>query len=150
MRRLLLSLTLVALVAAGCGGEDALTKSEYQAKARQICRKADKATNAVTRPTRTTNAAIADYFDRLLAVNRATTDDFADLKPPDALEKAHDDALKANREGVDEVARLVKELRSGGDARALLQAAQPKLEDLSRRSGDAAKRLGVPECADRE
>ena len=141
---LVTSLLAVALV--GCGS-DSLSESEYRAEARKICADADKATDAVQRPTRTTNEAIADYFTRLLAVNKKTSEEFAELEPPDTLQDAHDDALAANRDGVEEVERLVKELRGGGEARALLQDAQGKLTSLSRRSGDAARRLGVPECA---
>ncbi len=71
------------------------------------------------------------------------------LRPADTLTDAMR-ALSANREGVEEVLRLVNELERGGDARALLQGAQGRLSELSRRSGDAARALGVPECARQE
>jgi hypothetical protein len=150
MRRLLtLSCVLAATVLAACGGDDRLSAPEYRAQAKTICTDADKATEAIKQPTRATSDAIADYFRRLLAANDRTTKRFEGLEPPEDLEKAHKDALKANADGVGEVRRVIRELDDGGDPRAVLTEAQSRLEALSRRSGDAAKRLKVPECADR-
>ena len=147
MKRLVIVLSVFV---AACGGDDALSTSEYRDEARKICREADRSTSAVARPTRTTNAAIASYFERLMNVNRKTSEQFADLEPPEELETKHEAALDANRDGVKEVERLVAELRRGGDARALLQSAQGRLQELSQRSGAAARALGVPECARQE
>ena len=83
-------------------------------------------------------------------VNRKTSEQFADLEPPEDLKSKHEAALAANRDGVKEVEKLVAELRRGGDARALLQSAQGRLQALSQRSGEAARALGVPECARQE
>jgi hypothetical protein len=149
MKRLLLALCLTSSLAA-CGGDDALSTSEYRGEARKICQEADRATSAVERPTRTTNAAIASYFERLMNVNRKTSEQFGELEPPEELKAKHEAALAANRDGVKEVERLVAELRRGGDARALLQAAQGRLQQLSQRSAEAARALGVPECAQQE
>lgn len=146
MKRLLLALAVSCSLAA-CGGEDRLSTEDYRSKARSICQEADRATKAVEQPQRTTNDAIANYFERLMTVNRKTTDEFAGLEPPEDLEKQHEAALDANRAGVDEVQKLVDELKRGGDARALLQSAQGRLEQLSDRSARAARALGVPECA---
>jgi hypothetical protein len=149
MKRLLLALALALFVAA-CGGDDALSTDEYRGEARKICREADRATRAVDRPTRTTNAAIASYFERLMKVNRKTSEQFDELEPPEELKAKHEAALDANRDGVKEVERLVAELRRGGDARALLQASTGRLQELATRSGEAARALGVPECARQE
>lgn len=149
MRRPLIALALAATVAA-CGGDDGLSTEEYRDRATVICRESREATDAVEQPTRSTNAAIAAYFERLMAISRRTTAQFAKLEPPEELADAHDDALAANREGVDEVQRLIRELERGGDARALLQGATGRLQQLSSRSRAAADRLGVPECARQE
>lgn len=150
MRRLLpfLSLALVTVVFAACGGDDGMSTSEYRAEAKKICTEADKATESVQEPTRATSDAISDYFQRLLDANDKTTKRFEALDPPEDLQKAHDDALAANEAGVTEVRRVIDELEGGGDPREVLTQAQTRLQDLSRRSADAAKRLGVPECAD--
>ena len=145
MRRL--AIVVAVGFVAGCGGDDKLSVEEYRSQATSTCSQARRALDTVKPPTRTTNAAIANYFERLLLVNRETLKRFTALEPPDELAATHKEALAANREGVDEVARLVAELERGGDARDLLQSAQGRLGDISVRSARAARRLGVPECA---
>ena len=146
MRKALVVAVLSAALSAGCG-DDALSESEYRAEARKICTEAQRASRSIQQPTRTTNAAIADYFGRLVEVNKRTRARFEELEPPDTLKDAHDDAVAANEEGVQVTEELVRELQRGGDARALLQDTQSKLPELTRKSGEAARRLGVPECA---
>lgn len=145
----LVALLASLVVVAGCGGgEERLTADEYRSQARQVCQDADRATEAVEEPTRATSKAIVDYFKRLLRANERSTRRFESLKPPKELSDAHQDALKANRDGVAEVRRVIRELEGGGDPRKVLTAAQGRLERLSRSAADAATRLGVPECAD--
>ena len=143
---LLAALSVLALAA--CGGDDGPTVAEYREEARSICADADRATEAVEEPTRATSEAIVDYFERLLRANERTTQRFEDLEAPDDLADAHADALKANREGVAEVKRIITALRGGDDPREVLSSAQSRLQQLSGDAGDAARRLGVPECAD--
>ena len=149
MRRAAVLLALSATLAA-CGGDDALSTDEYRSEARSICQEATRATRQVQAPARTTNEAVAGYFEQLIAVTRRSSERFAELEPPDELQDEHEEALAANRAGIEEVERLIADLERGGDARALLQAAQTRLTDLSRRSDEAARALGVPECARQE
>jgi hypothetical protein len=138
----------VLLALGACGGDEGLTTQEYRTQARQICQDADRATEAVEEPTRATSQAIVDYFKRLLQANERSTKRFESLDPPEELQDAHQDALQANRDGVREVRRVISELEEGGDPREVLTGAQTRLEGLSREAADAARRLGVPECAD--
>jgi hypothetical protein len=149
MRAIVLLCLLVALpLAAACGGDDRLSTDEYREQARRICVDADRATERIEQPTRATAEAIADYFKRLLEANDRTTKRFEALEPPEELEQAHDDALEANAEAIKVVREVIDELERGGDSREVLTRAQSRLQELRRRSGDAADRLGVPECAD--
>jgi regulator of protease activity HflC (stomatin/prohibitin superfamily) len=102
----------------------------------------------VREPTRATADAIVDYFERLLKANEDSTERFNGLEPPESLEDAHADALKANRDGVREVRRVIAELKDDGDPRQVLTSAQERLQRLSADAANAAQRLGVPECAD--
>ena len=145
MKRALLAL-LVASALGACGGEDEMSASEYRSEATKICTEAQRATREVKQPTRVTNESIASYFERLVAVNDRTATRFAELDPPEDLQKPHDEALSANREGVQEVRRFVRDLKQGGDARQLLQGVQARLTEQSRRSLAAFKALGVPQC----
>ena len=149
MRRLSLVLALSTSLVA-CGGDDALSPEEYRAEAKAICEDAAKATRAVKAPTRTTNEAVASYFKRLIAVTKRSSERFGELEPAEELEARHEAVLEANEAGIEEVERLIADLERGGDARAVLQNAQTRLEDLSRRSDEAARALGVPQCARQE
>ena len=137
---------LAVLALAACGGDDSMSTDEYRAAAKRICVDAEKASNAVERPQRTTTESIADYLERLLAANERTIDRFAKLDPPEDLQRAHDDVLKVNRDGAKQVRDIVGELEGGGDAAEVLQSSTGPLRDLNRRSNAAAEKLGVPEC----
>jgi len=148
MRRAIPSLLAAATLAlAACGGDE-VSVDEYRAEARQICQEADRATERIRQPTRSTPAAIADYFDRLLAPNERATQRFQELDPPDELQDAHDDALRASRRGSEEVRRLITQLERGEDPRQVLAGAQQRIRRLTREADAAAERLGVPECGD--
>ena len=144
-RGLLASLAAVAVLA-GCGGDDRLSEDEYRERAAQVCREGERESDAVEEPTRATNAAIVDYFERLLAANEASTDRFKELEPPEDLQDAHDAAVKANEDGAVAVREIIADLEDGGDARQILSAAQGRLQDLRARAVEAAQDLGVPAC----
>ena len=132
MRRLAGTVAALALLLAACG-DDGMSASEYRAEAKKVCLDAEKATDAVEQPTRSTPEAIVDYLERLLAANERTTERFEKLDPPDDLQNPHDDLLQANRQGTDAV-------------RPVIEGSTARLRELGQRSNAAAKRLGVPEC----
>ena len=68
MRRLLPLAAVVALTLAACG-DDGMSASEYRSAAKKVCVDAEKATDAVEQPTRSTPEAIVDYLERLLQAN---------------------------------------------------------------------------------
>jgi hypothetical protein len=145
VRRLAVLLACLAAVAllAACGGT---SKEDYRAEAKTICVDADRATERVRQPTRTTPAAIADYFTRLLEPAKRATGRFEALEPPDDLAEQHEQVVRANRASIREVEQLVVRLKRGGDARQVLAGAQDRIRTLTREADAAAKRLGVPEC----
>ena len=149
MRRLtpLCLLALLALGLAACGGDDGMSADEYRTAARKVCVDAEKATDAVEQPTRSTPEAIVDYLERLLSANERTIARFEKLDPPDDLQAPHEEILRANREGAETVRGVIRKLESGEDARAVLQSSTSRLRRLGQRSNDAAKKLDVPECA---
>ena len=145
MRRTALLAALLALTLAACG-DDGMSTSEYRAAAKKVCVEAEKATDAVKQPTRSTPEAIVDYLERLLDANERTTQRFEKLDPPEDLQKPHDDILQANRAGAKTVRSVIDQLEQGEDARQVLEGSTARLRELGERSNDAARRLGVPEC----
>jgi hypothetical protein len=149
VRRPALAAVLIAAAAlpACGGGDERLTAEEYRRQARDICQRADRATDRIEEPTRATSASIADYLRRLLSVNRGTADRLAKMEPPEDLEAGHDRAVRINREGVALVQRVIRQLERGGDSSRVLSEAQGELRRLGRESDASARALGVPECA---
>ena len=145
MRRLLPLAAVLALTLAACG-DDGMSASEYRSAAKKVCVDAEKATDAVEQPTRSTPEAIVDYLERLLQANEKTIQRFEKLDPPDDLQQPHDEILAANREGAKTVRGVIRQLESGKDAREVLQSSTSRLRDLGNRSNAAAERLGVREC----
>jgi hypothetical protein len=136
-------LVLAVLAVSACGGTNA---GDYRAEAAKICRDAAKGAQSVQPPTRATREAIADYFRRLGAVSRRTSDSFTKLKPPKELKAAHDQLLRANRQAGDEVGVIVDRVSKGDDPRKVLAAAQTQVGEATAAAREAAKRLKVPEC----
>ncbi len=147
MRRPTLAALLTALALLGCGG-DQLTADEYRREAGRICEEGDRATDRVRRPASQEPRSVAAYFDRLLGANQRVQDRFEQLEPPDELSGPHDEAIAINRQGAEEVGRLVEQLRGGADLRRTLGAAQGRLQRLDDRADAVARRLGVPACAE--
>jgi hypothetical protein len=149
MRRPAVPTALLALVcAAGLAacGEDAMSTEEYRSEAKTICVEAERATDAIKQPTRSTTEAIVDYLTRLADANERTLQRFEKLDPPEDLQGPHDDILAANRDGQAVVRRVIKELEGGGDPREVLQSSTARLRELGERSNAAAEKLGVREC----
>ena len=140
--------TAAMLAAAGCGGDDELSADDYRAEVRKICTEGNRQIDRIEEPTRATSQAIVDYFERLLRVNERNTERIEDLDPPEELKAAHARALKANQEGVEQVRKLIAELKKGDDPIAVLRGARDELERIGRQADKAARDLRVPECAD--
>ena len=134
---------VLAATLTACGGPSA---EEYRADAGGICRDAAQATDRIEAPTRSTTAAIVDYFERLVAVSDRATERLESLDPPQDLERAHEDVVSANRSAGDEVREVIAALERGQDAEAVLGTAQQRIEQATERASEAAERLNVPDC----
>ena len=146
MRRLLLLIPAVLSLALAACGDDGMSTEEYRAEAKKVCVDAEKATEAIEQPTRSTPEAIVDYLERLLDANEKTIARFDELDPPEDLQQPHDAILAANRDGAETVRGVIRKLEGGEDAREVLQSSTSRLRELGERSNQAAERLGVREC----
>lgn len=141
-RRLAVALgAAAALSACGSGSTE-----DYRAKAADICGDAAKSAEDIQPPTRAAQAAIADYFERLHDVSDRATDRFAKLDPPDELQDAHDDLVRANREAGKQVGTIVERVADGEDPEKVLIDAQTRVRETTAAAQKAAERLEVPEC----
>jgi hypothetical protein len=91
--------TVLVLVLAGCGGDDALTRGEWAARANAICLETLKKVEALGRPSTST-----DYLRVTPKANElagAAIDRLRELKPPSEIESAS----KAMIDGYENVVR---------------------------------------------
>jgi hypothetical protein len=126
----LIGLAAAAVLVAGCGGGDHLSKDELIKQGDALClqqRAADQKIGA-TQSVKT----LAAKGDELLASDRAALDRFAKLKPPSDLQGKFDAYVKRLRQSLQVEADLVAAAKKGDTTqlrKALLaiQAVRPQL-----------------------
>lgn len=130
--RLVLLLSLVALVAAGCGGDDGGSGAGGQTSKQEYGRELSRATGALQQAfeelTKTTGSAtsLKDSGQRLQRGARAldeAADDFGDIEPPKASTGAHD-KLVAGLHDLADTFRKGADAARRNDAKGLQQALQ--------------------------
>jgi hypothetical protein len=128
---LLLAVVAVALVAAGCGGDDddgeALTKNEFIAQGDENCARADAELEAAEREAFSggePSSAEAERFvtDDLLPNIQGQIDFLRNLNPPEADQDQVNEILDTAQEGVDGLEENPDEIEGGPAGEQLNQA----------------------------
>jgi hypothetical protein len=134
----------LALLAAGCGGggEEPLSKAEFQSQANAICAKYEKQLKALGTPS--SIEEIPDLVEQALAVLNKEIDEIAALNPPEDLQSDFDKMIAASNETKAAADDLSAAAKSGDQA-----AVQQALEDgnaASKEADQLAAGLGLSEC----
>jgi hypothetical protein len=141
---------LACLVAAGCGGEDRLSREEYIQRADATCKKYEERLKSLEEELQQTDSPqeAAKVIDRALPIIREGVGELRDLKPPEDLEGKTDEWLDLN----DENTKTLEELREAaeeGDEQKIAELARDADENEKR--GDAiAREIGLEACAEEE
>jgi hypothetical protein len=104
-----LPIALAALLLAGCGGDDRLTKEEYAAKVRSVY-------GDVQDAFRSTNVPASELAPRIGAAQdqlRDSADELDDVEPPDDVETEHTQLVDGMRRYADDLDRLRNAAESG-------------------------------------
>jgi hypothetical protein len=133
-----------ALLAAGCGGggEEPLSKAEFQSQANAICAKYEKQLKAVGTPS--SIEEIPDLVEQALAILNKEIDEIAALNPPEDLQSDFDKMIAASNKTKAAADDLSAAAKSGDQA-----AVQQALEDgnaASKEADQLADGLGLSEC----
>ena len=158
MRRTSTALALLGscTLLAACGGDDGgepLSAGDYRAQLGAICTEAEKKAEAAEQAdasSGTDGKALKAAFDARLPALDESLDEIDELSPPEELEGAHDEYLKATREGVDTIQSTLDDIDEDKpltEQASVIQGLTPKLEALSTRTDAAAKKLGVAACS---
>lgn len=111
--------SVMALPAAGCGGDSSavrLTKADYQARILAVLEDASEPTRLYTdlvvgpRPRQQCAAGVATLKDQVGEL----VDRIAALRPPAPVQAAHDDFVEAARTSVDRIGTVREEVADGG------------------------------------
>ena len=135
---------VLVLLAAGCGGggEEPLSKAEFQSQANAICAKYEKQLKAVGTPT--SIEEIPDLVEQALAILNKEIDEIAALNPPEDLQSDFDKMIAASNKTKAAADDLSAAAKSGDQA-----AVQQALEDgnaASKEADQLAAGLGLSEC----
>jgi hypothetical protein len=144
--RLLLPLAAVLALAAGCGGggDDRLTKEEFQQRANRICTELEEALDAMGE---------ADDSEQLQDQLEASEREFEDalqelraLAPPEEYEQDYEQFLRSG----DELKQVIADLsRAAADEDvAALEEISERGDRIDTEADEAAARIGLDDCAD--
>jgi hypothetical protein len=145
MRRVLVLVLVLPVLAAACGGNDRgprLTKEQFASRADAICTKYNKQAESLASPKSLTE--LADVADNTIPILRNAIREWHKLKPPQSEEDTVDD-------WIDSVEQLVGDLEDIRDQaeKANMKGVQnvvPKADEHNRRTNELATQLGMSVC----
>ena len=138
---------LSAIVLAGCGGGDRLSKAEYTEQADAICARYDKELETIEQDLAGAQSPqdAAAAIDRGIPIVRKGVAELRELEPPEELDDEVDRWLELNDENVKNLEEL-RDAAKGGDTQRAQEVAE-KSRETERKSDEVAARIGLDECA---
>jgi hypothetical protein len=134
---------LVALIlAAGCGGDDGLSREEFVSEADAICQEFDQRLDDVEEPQSPED--VERYVDEVRPVIEDGLNELEELQPPEELEGRWNELVASNDESLEALDDL-RQAAANGDQERL----QEITEDASQRDAESdriAQEIGLQEC----
>jgi hypothetical protein len=144
-----LTLILLALGVAACGGDDAPSKADFAASAEKICKDAEKQLRGLGESK--TRAQVADSIDKAIDATQTSVDELQDLDLPEgeAGDQAQEFVDAIEREidkGIPALEDLGEAIKTNDDKAA--QEAYGRLQEIQDTESDKlARELGIEGCA---
>jgi hypothetical protein len=146
-----LTLLLLVLGFAACGGDDAPTKADFAASADKICKDAEKALQDLGQPS--SPDEVANAVDKVIDETQKSVDELKELERPDGdAGEAADKFVEALETDIeDKGIPALEDLRDAlkdGDQEAAQKAAQ-RLQAIQTTDSDKlAREIGAKGCSD--
>lgn len=134
----------LALAASACGGEDALSKEEFQKQGNAICAKYDQQIEDISTPTSVEE--VPAYVNKALPIVERQIEDMKELNPPEEDQEAFDEMI-AEAEKTVQAGRELGEAAEANDEAAIEQALNEG-NTASDRADEHATELGLTDCVD--
>jgi hypothetical protein len=136
----------LALAASACGGEDALSKEEFQKQGNAICAKYDQQIEDISTPTSVEE--VPAYVNKALPIVERQIEDMKELNPPEEDQETFD-AMIAEAEKTVQAGRELGEAAEAEDEAAIEQTLNEG-NTASDRADEHATELGLTDCVDQE
>jgi len=141
----LVSLLCAALVAAGCGGDDGLSRTELAEKASAICAKYSKAGKDLGSPNLADAVKAEDYFSKATDLARRQQDELEKLEPAESAKADYEKLTNATADAT----QLLADLAAAAKARDTQKRDElvVDLRPIAQAVDDGAKAIGADDCA---
>lgn len=134
----------LALAASACGGEDALSKEEFQKQGNAICAKYDQQIEDISTPTSVEE--VPAYVNKALPIVERQIEDMKELSPPEEDQETFDSMI----EEAEKTVQAGRELGEAAEAKddAAIEQALNEGNTASDRADEHATTLGLTDCVD--
>ncbi len=134
---------VLAAAAAGCGGDDRLSRDEYIKQADAICAKYEKRLDALPEPKN------VEDLQRLVAeglpIAREGINELKKLKPPEDLEAKVNQWHERNEANLDKIEELVQAAEQGDEQK--IQTLAAEADENEQEADRLAREIGLDDCA---
>jgi len=147
------TLCLLALLGAGCGGDDdptatagiddTLTAAEWRTRADAICTDAKSKLDALGEPT---EAGIVDFLQKGLAIATERADKIAALQPPAELAATQSKAVALLRDTNAKIQSAADKITAGTPPQEAVGEADPEITKNDEELDALAKEAGLTVC----
>ena len=144
-RVLALAGAVVALLSAGCGGDDGPSAEDYVRQANEVCRQAAEDAEGIEQPAGDSSEAVAEYANAFLPIARQRLEGLRALQPAEDDERFHERMITEQERYVAAVETLGE--AAGRDDRATAARAAEEGARSARRLTIIYRELGLDDCA---
>ncbi len=145
MKKVLLALTIAAVLSMSATAAAALSPTAYRAKVNAICATGVAALNAIPKPK--TAAAILPYFQKSVTMGDKLVLKIAAVTPPASLQPVAGHAIDLQVAFEKALHKLVTKLQTSKNPVATVNAAEPNLTKLNNKANAAWRKAGLNKCA---
>lgn len=154
VRRLIIAALLGgALALAACGGDDdaenggkRLSAAQYRAQLTRLCEESEREATQIGGVKGANGSALADYFDKIAAVQTRRREQFDALRPPREFQNEHTQIAPLLVEEIASVKQAATNFRTGSDLASAYETFKNSENRVLVRQIKLLDKIKVPRC----
>ena len=151
VRRLIIAALLGGAVALGaCGGDDnggsRLSAAQYRAQLTRLCEESEREATKIGGVKGANASALADYFDKIAAVQTRRRTQFEALRPPRELQDEHTQIAPLLVEEIASIKQAATNFRTGSDPVSTYETFKASENRVLSRQIKLLDKIKVPRC----